>query len=365
MVDETKSWYFDYMNIQKELEQKKKRHAELEEELQKPAVIADTKKLKALTQEYNELGEVISRAKKLDELFRAMVEATRAAKEEPDTELRAMAEEELTALEQKKSALEAELTDILSPKDPLDGKNIIIEIRAGTGGDEAALFAAELFRMYGRFAERKNWKTRLISQTVNDLGGAKDVTFEIAGRNVYRHLKYESGVHRVQRIPSTEKSGRIHTSTVTVAVLPEAEEVDIQIEPKDIKVETSTARGHGGQSVNTTYSAIRITHLATGIVVSCQDERSQQQNRERAMQVLRARLFAHERERRHSERAAARKSMVGTGERAEKIRTYNFPQDRVTDHRINESWHDINGIMDGNLSEITNALEKVEHDDTV
>lgn len=316
------------MDLKKELETRRARYRELEQELQKPENLKNYTALKTLTQEYAKLGELLELGKRWED--------------------------------QPTAELEAELREAILPPDPLNGKNIIMEIRAGTGGEEAALFAGELMRMYLRFAEQNGWKTHLISQNQTDIGGFKEVVFEIRGRNVYRELKYEAGVHRVQRIPTTEKSGRIHTSTSTVAVLPEAEEVDIQIDPKDLKIETSTSGGHGGQSVNTTYSAIRITHLPTGTTVSCQDERSQQQNRARAMQILRARLFALETEKRHKERRDARRGMVGTGERAEKLRTYNFPQDRLTDHRINASWHHLQEILDGNLVPIIEKLREVE-----
>lgn len=345
------------MDLRHALDAARTRAHTLEAELADPAVFSDLKKSAALQREYADLKETMELGTRFDELSSALDEAKRTVKDAADAELRQMAETELARLQKELDDLRPRLEAALVPPDPLDGKDIIVEIRAGTGGDEAAIFAAELFRMYARFAERHGWKTILVSSNRTDIDGFKEVIFEVSGRNVFRALKFESGVHRVQRIPETEKSGRVHTSTATVVVLPKADDVDVKLDPKDLKIETSTARGHGGQSVNTTYSAIRLTHLPTGIMVSCQDERSQQQNRERAFQILRSRLLALEVERRRAERSEARKGQIGTGERSEKIRTYNFPQDRLTDHRINQNFHNLPGIMDGDLDAIVAAIQ--------
>jgi peptide chain release factor 1 len=299
---------------------------------------------------------VVDRYRSYKDTLGELTKVQEMARAESDPELREMAHEEMHALEKKRDGLDAEITLLLVPKDPNDEKNVLLEIRAGTGGDEAALFAGEMFRMYSRFAERQGWKVDVISTSRTGQGGLKEVIAMIEGDRVYSKLRFESGVHRVQRVPATEGSGRIHTSAVTVAVLPEAEEVDVKIEAKDLRIDTFCSSGPGGQSVNTTYSAVRITHLPTNTVVSCQDEKSQIKNREKAMKVLRARLYEVALEEQQRAIASDRKSQVGSGDRSEKIRTYNFQQGRVTDHRIGLTIHRLQEVLDGELGEVVNAL---------
>src|SRR5580658_3328564 len=343
-------------NMFERLDQIEARYDELTQTLASPEIMNDSARFQKTAKAHSEISLIVERYREYKDLTRGIAESRAMLAEEKDPEMRAYAQEELDKLEASVGAVEEELKVLLLPKDPNDEKNVILEIRAGTGGDEATLFVAEVFRMYTRYAETQAWKVEVLSSSESSAGGLKEVIAIIEGKRVFSQLKYESGVHRVQRVPATEQQGRVHTSAVTVAVLPEAEDVDIKIEAKDLRIDTFCSSGPGGQSVNTTYSAVRITHLPTNTVVSCQDEKSQIKNREKGMRVLRARLYEMELQKQQQALAKERKQQVGSGDRSEKIRTYNFPQNRLTDHRIGLTIHQLAEIMEGKLQPVVDAL---------
>lgn len=340
-----------------ELDRLEKRYEELVHLLADPNLVTQPHKVKEAAKEKAELEPIVQKYQEYKRLRQAIDESKEILNDpKADSELKDLAELELKELTRQEKKIENELRLMLLPKDPYDGKNVFLEIRAGAGGDEATLFAQDLCRMYARYAESKGWEWEIMDQSLSPIGGFKEVILSLKGRNVYSFLKYESGVHRVQRVPRTEASGRIHTSTVTVAVLPEPDEVEVKIDPKDLKIEAFGASGPGGQNVNRNYTAIRITHKPTGLVVSCQDEKSQHRNKEKALRILRARLFNLAKKKQEEELARTRRAQVGTGERSEKIRTYNFPQNRVTDHRLNLTFHNLSAILDGELDELIEKL---------
>ncbi len=338
------------------LDQIEARHDALIALMGDPAVASDYQEATRLAREQAELRDIVDTYRTLKRIVQELADARDLVEAEEDADFRVLAEAEVRDLEGEQARTEQALRSLLLPRDPRDARNVIVEIRAGTGGDEAGLFAADLYRMINRYAEKKNWKTALLSSSESGIGGFKEIIFEVRGEGAYSRLKYESGVHRVQRVPETESQGRIHTSTATVAVLPEADEVEVNIAAEDIRIDVYRATGPGGQSVNTTDSAVRITHLPTGLVVQCQDEKSQLQNRQRALAILRARLYDAEMQRQHDEISADRRAQVGSAERSEKIRTYNFPQNRVTDHRVGVSIYNLPAVLDGDLDVFIDEL---------
>ncbi|GAG66451.1 unnamed protein product [marine sediment metagenome] len=345
----------------KKLEELEKKYEELNKNLSDPKIIANQSKFQECVKIHSDISKPVLKYKEYKGIIKEIEENSKLFSEEEDVEFKKLIDEELGKLKEKKLNLEIELKELIFPKDPHNKKNCIVEVRAGAGGDEAALFAGDLFRMYSRFAENNGWKTEVMSSSPTGIGGFKEIIFSIIGKEVYGKLKYESGVHRVQRVPVTESSGRIHTSTVTVAILPEAEEVELEISPNDLKIDRFRSTGPGGQSVNTTDSAIRITHIPTEMVVTCQDEKSQHKNKAKALKILRARLLDMAEREKHEELALKRKSQVGTGDRSERIRTYNFPQNRITDHRIGLNLHNLEEVLEGNLNDlVVNLSEKLK-----